>query len=113
MVQMTIQVSEELAERIRPLGSWLPVALELSLLGCKTKAAAVATEVIEFLASSPSPQAILDYHPSEQAQARLRRLLALNEAGLLGEDEVRELDELEKIEHIAVMLKAQAAQRRS
>jgi hypothetical protein len=49
----------------------------------------------------------LTFHVSERAQARLQRLLALNEAGLLGEDEQRELDELEQIEHIMVMLKAQ------
>jgi hypothetical protein len=30
MVQMTMQVSEELAERLRPIGSWLPTVLELS-----------------------------------------------------------------------------------
>lgn len=109
MVQMTMQVSEELAKRIRPLGPWLPTALELSLIGFKTKATAVATEVIEFLASSPNPQDILSFHLSKQAQARLRRLLALNEAGLLGEDENLELDELERIEHVMIMLKAQVA----
>jgi hypothetical protein len=49
MVQMTMHVSEELAERLRPLGSWLPTVLELSLVGFQTVAAATATEVILFL----------------------------------------------------------------
>ncbi len=109
MVQMTMQVSEELAERLRPIGSWLPTVLELSLVGFKTVAAATATEVIQFLSQEPTPQNVLDYHVSERAQARLQRLLALNAAGLLGEAEQLELDEMQRIEHIVIMLKAQIA----
>jgi len=46
---------------------------------------------------------------SESAQMRLRRLLALNEAGYLSEAENAELDELQRLEHIIIMLKTQAA----
>lgn len=110
MVQMSMQVSEELAERLRPIGPWLPAILELSLVGFRTIATATATEVIQFLAQDPTPQTILNYHVSERAQERLQRLLALNEAGMLGEEEQRELDELQCIEHVIVMLKAQAGE---
>ena len=109
MVEMTMQVSEELAERLRPIGSWLPTVLELSLVGFKTVAAATATEVIQFLSQEPTPQDVLDYHVSERAQARLQRLLTLNAAGMLGEAEQLELDEMQRIEHIIIMLKAQIA----
>lgn len=111
MVQMTMQVSEELAERLRPIGSWLPTVLELSLVGFKTVAAATATEVIQFLSQEPTPQDVLAYHVSERAQVRLQRLLALNAAGMLGEAEQLELDEMQRIEHIIIMLKAQIAGR--
>jgi hypothetical protein len=104
-----MQVSEELAERLRPIGSWLPTVLELSLVGFQTVAAATATEVVQFLSQEPTPKEILDYHVSERAQARLQRLLALNAAGLLGEAEQAELDELQHIEHIVIMLKARIA----
>ena len=67
--------------------------------------------MIQFLASDPAPHEVLAYHASERSQARLQRLLALNEAGLLGEDEQRELDEMQRIEHIIIMLKAQSAKR--
>lgn len=107
---MTLQVPEDLAERIRPMRSWLPTILELSLVGYRTMATATATEVIEFLAQEPKPREVLEYHASEKSQARLRRLLALNAAGLLGEEETRELDELQKIEQILILLKAQLAQ---
>lgn len=112
MVQMTMQVSEELAERLRPIGPWLPTVLELSLVGFRTIAAATATEMIQFLAQDPTPQAILDYHVSERAQGRLQRLLTLNGAGMLGEEEQCELDELERLEHVIVLLKAQAAEQK-
>jgi hypothetical protein len=107
MAHMTLNVSDELAERLRPLGVWLPTALELTLVGCKTVAAATATEVLAFLAQGPSPEEVLAYQASARAQHRLQRLFALNAAGLLGEDEQQELDELQQIEHIIIMLKAQ------
>jgi hypothetical protein len=110
MVQVTMQVSEELAERLRPIGSWLPAVLELTLIGCKTVASATAAEVIEFLSRNPIPQEVLNYHVSERSQLRLQRLLTLNAAGMLGESEQQELDELQRIEHILILLKAQSAE---
>ena len=56
MVHMALNISDDLAERLRPLGVWLPTALELTLVGCKTVAAATATEVLEFLAQGPTPR---------------------------------------------------------
>lgn len=105
MVEMTVQIPEELAARIRPFGPWLPTVLELGLAGFTTVASATASELIRFLAGAPSPREVLEYHVPDQTQTRLRRLLALNEAGLVGEDEARELDELQRIEHSVVMLK--------
>jgi hypothetical protein len=109
MVEMTMQVPEDLAKRIQPIGSWLPTILELSLIGCKTLATQTRTEVIQFLSTNPSPQEVVGYHVADRTQTRLRRLLALNEAGLLGETEQLELDELQQIEHTIIMLKAQVA----
>ena len=109
MVQMTMQVPEELAKRIKPIRCWLPTILELSLVGFKTLATETATEIIQFLSTNPSPQDVLDHHVSDRAQAKLRRLLSLNEAGLLGEAEQIELDEIQQIEHTLIMLKAQLA----
>ncbi len=40
-----------------------------------------------------------------------RRLLALSEAGLLSEEEQRELDEFDELEHILITLKTQVASR--
>ncbi|MEM9776164.1 MAG: hypothetical protein AAF902_16420 [Chloroflexota bacterium] len=110
MVQMTMQVPDELAKRIEPISMWVPTILELSLIGFKTLATTTASEVIEFLSQNPSPQDVLNYHVSDKGQARLQRLLTLNEAGQLSEDETAELDELHKLEHVVVMLKARIMQ---
>ena len=109
MVQMTMDVSDELAERLQPIRLWLPTVLELSFVGFRTLATQTATEVVNFLLANPAPQEVLSYHVSKASQARLRQLLALRQAGILGEEQQRELDELEKVEHIVIMLKGQVA----
>src|SRR5438132_10165859 len=106
---MTMQVPDELAKRIQPMSAWLPTIIELGLIGLKTAATATAAEVVEFLSKNPSRREVLEYHASDEAQARLRRLLSLNEAGLLSETEERELDELQRIDHIITMLKARTS----
>lgn len=113
MIQMTMQVSDDLARRLKPIEPWLPTIIELSLIRFKTVAAATASEIVEFLSTNPSQSALLNFHVSNAAQERLQRLLALNEAGLLSPQEQDELDELEQIEHILVMLKTQNIPRES
>lgn len=110
MVQMIMQLPDDLAEKVRPLGLWMPTLIELSFVGFRTLATAAVAEVTEFLTRNPAPQEVLSFHVSEPAQARLRRLLTLNEAGLLAEAEQLELDELQQLEHILIMLKAQVGQ---
>ncbi len=109
MTALTLNLPDSLAQRLQPAAPWFSAILELTLIGCRTAAAATAAEVIRFLLNAPTRSALLAFHVSEAAQTRLQRLLALNEAGLLSEGEQWELDELEQIEHILVMLKAQAA----
>ena len=113
MAHLTLEVSDELAERIQSMKSWFPTVLELSLIGFETTATATATEVIQFLSKDPKPHEVLAYHAPERSQKRLQRLLALNGSGHLSEIEQRELDELQRIEHIVIMLKAQVAQQES
>ena len=105
-----IQVSDDLAAQIQAHGQWLPTIIELSAVGFKTPAASVAAEVIHFLSENPTPQEVMSRHASEETHERMRRLLALNKEGLLSQEENLELDELEKIEHIIVLLKAKAAE---
>ncbi|MCK6630033.1 MAG: hypothetical protein L6R45_33265 [Anaerolineae bacterium] len=107
MVEITMQVPDNLAQRLQPLYHWLPTVLELSLVGFKTPAVQAASEIIDFLATGPAPDEVLAYHVSDRAQERVRRLLAVNAAGLATVEEQTELDEIQQIEHIMILLKAQ------
>ena len=109
MVQITMQLSDPLARQILPARRWLPAVLELSLARLKTPAAEMPSEIIDFLLRNPTLDEVLTYHASDRAQRRLQRLLALNEASLLSEAEQEELAELDRLEHIVIMLKAQVA----
>lgn len=109
MVQMTMQVSDDLAKRILPMRPWLPAVIELGLVGCKTPATETAAEIIQYLSKNPSPGDVLEFQVSERAQTRIQRLLVLNKEGMLGENEQHELDELQKIEHVIILLKSQIA----
>lgn len=103
--ELILTLPDELAERVAPL-RYLPVILEVSLLTLKTPAAQSASELIEFLGSNPTSQAVLEYHGSEQTQKRIQQLLELNHVGLISEADARELDEHLLLEHLVVMLKA-------
>lgn len=108
MVEIKMRVTDSLARRLQPMSAWIPAVLELSLVGFKTPAVQTASEIIDFLSAGPSPTEVETYRVSDRAQERLRRLLALNEAGLLSAEEQAELDEIEQIEHVMILLKAQA-----
>ena len=85
---------------------------ELDPSSFKTRAAESATEVKRFLQGGPTLGEVLGFAISERGQTRMQRLPALNREGLLGADEVAELDELQNLEHIVIKLKAGAASRR-
>ena len=103
----TINLPDELAERVAPFGYWLPTVLEVGLLKLKTPAAETASELSAFLWTNPSAQEVQAYHASQRSQTRVSQLLALNQAGVIGEAEAEELDKLLKLEHVIIMLKTQ------
>ncbi len=110
MVSVTLQLPDALADQFVPALQWGAPLMEIGLARLKTPTSITASEIIDFLLGDPTPQDVLAYHVSERAQSRLQRLLALNEAGLLGESEQEELDELETLDHIIIMLKGRVLQ---
>lgn len=72
---------------------------------------ALFDEVLEFLASTPTPQQILEFHPSENLDRHISRLLELNREGTLSAEESVELDEFARLEHFMRMLKIKARQK--
>jgi hypothetical protein len=91
MATITIQIPDELAQRLEPLQNRLPELLWQLLEvtkkptttepEIKTNTAdipAVYREVLDFLSETPTPQDIVSFKVSQNAQTRLQNLLDKN-----------------------------------
>jgi hypothetical protein len=65
-------------------------------------------EVDEFLISTPTPEQILAFRPSEKTRNRLQMLLEANQEGRLTPSEHAELDEHMALENFMRRLKVKA-----
>jgi hypothetical protein len=111
MVELTVQVPDELAQQLQPVHSRLTEIIELGLREIKRRPYDLPNEVIDFLATGPSAQAIVAFHPSAEAQARVAELLDKNRTGLLTTEELAELDRYENLDYFFTLVKARARQR--
>ena len=68
-------------------------------------------EVMDFLLSAPTPEAIIALRPSEAAQERLRYLLDGNRDQTLNDAERAELDSYLQLEHFVRRLKIRAQEK--
>lgn len=68
-------------------------------------------EIIDFIASGPSPQEILAFKPSASMQNRVDELLEKKRESGLSESEAREVEQFLMVEHIMRLAKARARQR--
>lgn len=68
-------------------------------------------EVIDFIASGPSPGAIASFHPSPAASERVALLIDREKTIGLSPEEKTELDHYLELEHIMRLAKARARQR--
>ncbi len=111
MSSMTITIPEELADRLKPLESQIPRILELGLRKLNASSQPSfegADEVLELLASLPSPEEIIALRPSEDLQTRISLLLEKNrDQGLTAEEE-KEWESYQYLEHLVRMAKAKA-----
>ena len=67
--------------------------------------------VLDFLASTPTPDQIIAYQPPEPLQERLSELLAQNRSDTLGITEQTELEELLRMNRFMGKLKLKAQQK--
>ena len=111
MVQITLQLSNDLAERLAPFQDRLPELLErglTELLSDESGDAFDAEEIIAILASQPTPEQILAIKPKDVLQNRVSDLLAQSKAGTLNAKEEAELERYLTIEHLVRLAKAHA-----
>lgn len=118
MTTFTLEVPDELAARLNELRDHLPALLSevlnsgtgeqaLRRLG-STPSRQVYDEMIEFLASGPTPDEIIAHKASQKMQERLGELLYKNGEGDVTDAECAELDLFESVEDLMGLLKAKA-----
>ena len=124
MAELTIQVSDELAQRLEPLQNrlpellWqlldvanLPTSISKTVQTEPTDIPLVYQEVLDFLIKRPTPEEIIAFKVSPQAQSRLEELLKRNRSATLNSMELAELDVYQQLEHMMILLKARAFKR--
>jgi hypothetical protein len=62
-------------------------------------------EVADFILSTPTPEQIIAFKPSDRSEDRLSELLSLNRQGTLAENDRAELDQYLWVNHLMNMLK--------
>jgi hypothetical protein len=108
MVEITIEVPEALAERLSAVRGRLPEVLAHGLDELSPVPNEVYRYVLEFLASNPSPEAMVNFKPTSIMQERMRELLEKNRSGQLTQEESAELEEYGYINRFVSLLKARA-----
>jgi hypothetical protein len=101
-MQITIEVPDRLGEQLQQLGDRLPEALIRIASDVADRAIQELTptqnityqddrQIVELLASQPSPEVVLAIRPTPALQARMSELLEQNKSGTLTRSEEVEL----------------------
>jgi hypothetical protein len=109
-MQITIEVPDLLGQKLQQLGDRLPEALDRALRELAPPEAAYQDDcqILEILASQPSPESILAIRPTSELQTRMSELLDRNKSGSLSRSEEVELDRYLLLEHWVRLAKAHA-----
>lgn len=111
-MEITLTVPEHLVPRIRQVEQHLPQILELGIRewqGHTQDGFSGLQDVLEVLATLPAPEEVLALRPTPALQERVGALLARSHNGGLSEEEQREWDRYQYIEHLVRLAKARAA----
>jgi hypothetical protein len=110
-MQITLDIPDDMAQRLEPLKEDLPQILALGLQELTANPStgfSGLTAVLEFLASLPLPSEVLALRLSEAAQAEVEALLEKNRTEGLTPMECHLWQQYEFVEHLVRIAKAQA-----
>ena len=110
MTLITIEIPNELAQKLRPVQSRLPEIIEIGLREVTSSKSYFHNEVIDFLANGPSAEEIVAFRPSDKSIVRVQELLDKNQSGSFTQTEKNELDRYEEIDYLMTLVKARARQ---
>jgi hypothetical protein len=112
MVQITIDIPDDLAQRLEPFQAQVSQLLELGLQEFESQQQPAnfldEQEIITLLASQPTTEQILAIRPSPEFQARVSELLAQSKAGTLSAKGEAELERYLTLEHLVRLAKTHA-----
>jgi hypothetical protein len=107
-MQVTFDLPEQLAHRLEAEKDRLTEIIEWGLELGSSGASSNWREVVAFLARGPRPEEIIAYRPSNAHVPRSQELLARNRTASLTPPESGELDEFGRVNHLMMLLKAEA-----
>jgi len=67
-------------------------------------------EIIDFIAAGTTPEAVVAFRPSDNAQQRVADLVERSREGSISVEDQSELEDYLQLEHIMIMAKARARQ---
>ncbi len=112
-MQLTLQIPDDLAAELRPREGRLPHILSLGLRELDAQGAAGfagLADVLELLASLPTPDQIMALRPSQALQDQIDHLLERSHEGALSDEEEQQWRNYQYIEHLVRKSKTRAAQ---
>jgi hypothetical protein len=115
MTTITLEIPDDLVERLADINDRLPDLLSFALdiagipdneTSPMAQLSPAWLESVDFLASIPNQQEIVNFKLSPEAQDRLEELLHLHREGTLTPQERAELNTYRQINHLFILLKA-------
>lgn len=111
MAPITLSVSDDLASQIRAQQRQLPKILELGLRELNAgeqSGFGGAADVLELLATLPTPEEIMNLRPSPRLAARVSEIIEKSRAGEMTQADEEDWERYEYLEHLVRMAKAAA-----
>jgi uncharacterized membrane-anchored protein YjiN (DUF445 family) len=112
MAQITIDIPDDLAQRLQQVQTQLPQVLEMGLQEFQSQQRHSnfldEQDIIGLLASQPTPEKILAIRPTPEFQAQVSELLAQSKSGTLSAKEEAELERYLTLEHLVRLAKTHA-----
>lgn len=108
---LSIEISDELRQQLTSVEDELPHILELGLREHRAQfdgGFKGTVEVLEFLASLPTPEEILKLRPSASIQTRINELVQKSKENSLTIQEEKEWEQYQFLEHLVRQAKIQA-----
>jgi hypothetical protein len=67
-------------------------------------------EIIDFIATGTTPQAVIEFRPSQAVLSRVQEIVQLSKDGTISTEQQSELEDFLELEHLMILAKARARQ---